>query len=256
MDVKSKVATQSSLDDALRVRESVISKYSDLRPGDNTMLIIEKLDLAIERGRSPTYVECGVFTGSAFMTIKEFLDEKGCEYRMYGVDSFEGFPAGVVNSHDHPSNFLTQHSAGQISDLDLEMAKSRTADLSDTSHLTGEYFRRDDLIELHRSRLSGQEKAQVVVGAFSVSLDSLDCPEIDVLFLDCDLYESYKICLEKLFDRIAPGGVVVFDEVYSYKYPGARDAVFEFFEGKSHLGHFEVYKNPAPFERWCFVRSQ
>ena len=250
-----KMLSQKSIDAAQRSRESVTRRFSNLRPGDNTALIIEKLSHAVESGRSPTYVECGVFTGGAFMTIKDFLDSQGTPYSMYGVDSFEGFPAGVVNSHDHPENFLKQHSSGQISDLVLEMARSRTSGLSDASHLTGEYFRRDDLIEMHKERLAGQSSASIVVGAFSTSLDSLKCSEIDVLFLDCDLYESYLICLEKLFDRIVPGGAVVFDEVYSYKYPGARDAVFEFFESRMHLGSFEVYQHPAPFERWCFVRS-
>jgi len=237
-------------------RESTVQKYSNLRPGDNIDLIISKLSAAISRGREPVYVECGVFTGNAFMAIKSHLDATAPKYKMFGVDSFEGFPTGIVDHRDHPMNFLAQHVDGQISDSVLEMAKARTSDLEDVSHLTCEYFRRDDLIEMHTSRLSGQDMAKVVVGPFSTSLDSLDCHEIDVLFLDCDLYESYKICLEKLFDRIVPGGAVVFDEVYSYKYPGARDAVMEFFSDKKHLGEFEVFSHPAPFERWCFVRNE
>ena len=58
-----------------------------------------------------------------------------------------------------------------------------------------------------------------------------------------------------LYDRVTPGGVIVFDEVYSYKYPGARDAVDEFFAARQDEGSFEVYEHPSPFERWCFVRK-
>ena len=243
--------------EAARIAKSAaVQRHGNLRPGDNVDLLVSKLTEAASKGRPPVYVECGVFTGSAFMAVKEHLDAVASDYRMFGVDSFEGFPTGVVDHHDHPENFLTQHRAGQISDACLEMAKARTSDFTDVSHLTCEYFRRDDLISMHMERLSGQDRARVVVGAFSASLDSLACDEIDVLFLDCDLYESYKICLEKLFDRIVPGGVVVFDEVYSYKYPGARDAVMEFFSDKMHLGRFEVFTHPEPFERWCFVRNE
>lgn len=251
-----KMLSQRSIDAAQRAKNATVEKYENLNPGDNTALIIDLLERSIASGRSPVYVECGVFTGSAFMTIKEHLDQSGSDYRMFGVDSFEGFPAGVVNEHDHPENFLKQHREGKINDALLSYARSRTADLTDISHLTGEYFRRDDLIEMHKQRLAGQSKAEIVVGPFSQSLAALDCQEIDVLFLDCDLYESYKVCLEILFDRIVPGGAVVFDEVYSYKYPGARDAVLDFFSTRSGEGEFEVYEYPTPFERWCFVRSR
>ena len=236
-------------------KESAATKFPSLTPGSNVDLIVSHLVQQISEGKKPTYVECGVFTGNAFMSVKEFLDQTGSDYRMFGVDSFEGFPTGVVNEHDHPKNFIEQHGSKKISDLALEMARQRTKDFTDTSHLTGEYFRRDDLIDLHRERLAGQDKAKIVVGPFSDSLRTFDCDQIDLLFLDCDLYESYKVCLEMLYDRVTPGGVIVFDEVYSYKYPGARDAVDEFFAARQDEGSFEVYEHPSPFERWCFVRK-
>ena len=52
------------------------------------------------------------------------------------------------------------------------------------------------------------------------------------LFLDCDLYESYMLCLEKLYCKVKKGGAIIFDEYYSLKYPDARIAVNEYFEKK------------------------
>jgi hypothetical protein len=44
--------------------------------------------------------------------------------------------------------------------------------------------------------------------------------------LDGDWYESVKMCLESLYDKVSPGGVIQFDD-YGH-WAGARKAVDEF----------------------------
>ena len=61
-------------------------------------------------------------------------------------------------------------------------------------------------------------------------------------------------CLTNLYDNVIPGGCIIFDEYYSYKYPGARVAVDEFFSEKENEGHFEKYITPEGYERWCFEK--
>ena len=60
------------------------------------------------------------------------------------------------------------------------------------------------------------------------------------------------VCLDKLYNNVSTGGVVIFDEYYSLKYPGPRVAVNEFFEDKK--GYLEKYITPEGFERWCFIK--
>jgi hypothetical protein len=50
--------------------------------------------------------------------------------------------------------------------------------------------------------------------------------------LDCDIYESYKTCLDSLYDQVVPGGVILFDEYACPVWPGATRAVDEFFSDK------------------------
>ena len=77
--------------------------------------------------------------------------------------------------------------------------------------------------------------------------------KIAILHIDSDLYESYLTCLNNLYENIIDGGIIIFDEYYSHKYPGARVAVNEFFEDKK--GYFEKYITQDGFERWCFTKE-
>jgi O-methyltransferase len=47
-----------------------------------------------------------------------------------------------------------------------------------------------------------------------------------LLHIDGDWYESVKVCLDALYDRVVPGGIIQFDD-YGY-WKGARKAVDEF----------------------------
>ena len=55
---------------------------------------------------------------------------------------------------------------------------------------------------------------------------------IAFLFLDLDLYAPTKTCLELLWDKVVPGGVVVLDEYGLSEFPGESKAVDEFFTGQ------------------------
>ena len=52
------------------------------------------------------------------------------------------------------------------------------------------------------------------------------------LHLDVDLYSSYKICLENLWENVIDGGIVLFDEYHDKKWPDAKYAIDEFFNKK------------------------
>jgi hypothetical protein len=65
--------------------------------------------------------------------------------------------------------------------------------------------------------------------------------QIAVLRLDGDWYASTKVCLEHLFDKVAPGGFVIVDDYGIYD--GCRHAVDEFFaeRGERHFLHHVNY---------------
>lgn len=154
-------------------------------------------------------VECGVSIGHGllqFMLLGEFL---GVERRVYGFDSFSGFP--------RPS------SEDQKADGSQQVVE-------------GYYATPQDLVNrvLLDGRLTSdaiQRKLILVPGYFEDTLDSYK-GQIAVLHLDCDLYSSYKTCLERLYDLVVPGGVIMLDEYEDDLFPGARRAVDEFLANK------------------------
>jgi len=52
------------------------------------------------------------------------------------------------------------------------------------------------------------------------------------IHLDVDIHSSYIECLTELYPKLVPGGVVVFDDYGSPKWPGAKKAVDELFSDK------------------------
>jgi hypothetical protein len=66
----------------------------------------------------------------------------------------------------------------------------------------------------------------VVAGRFEETLWSVPSFPIVFLHLDCDWYESVRLCLERFYDAVVPGGAVVFDD-YGF-WSGCRKAVDEF----------------------------
>jgi len=61
--------------------------------------------------------------------------------------------------------------------------------------------------------------------------------KISMLILDCDLYEPQRLCLEYLYDKVVPNGIVIVDDYYSLE--GCSKAVDEF---RSKLGINEEIK--------------
>ena len=45
--------------------------------------------------------------------------------------------------------------------------------------------------------------------------------------LDCELYESYKICLEFFYPRLTEGGIILLNEYNDPPWPGCKKAVDE-----------------------------
>ena len=70
------------------------------------------------------------------------------------------------------------------------------------------------------------DHVRIVAGWFDQTLPQLDVGSIALLHVDCDWYDSVLCCLDNLWDRVSPGGFVIFDD-YGY-WPGCRQAVDEF----------------------------
>lgn len=79
-------------------------------------------------------------------------------------------------------------------------------------------------------------------GFFEATFPRTDVPPIAILRLDADWYQSTMLCLEKFWDRLLPGALVLIDDYYAWE--GCRKAVHAFLARrdateaiqKSHVG--------------------
>lgn len=155
-------------------------------------------------------VECGVYRGATLLGMTHILNVRGIRAKLYGLDSFEGFPEPDAKDARADGTFA---------------ADVHTGNLSDTSY--------DALLERIR-QLGWDDRIHILKGFFEKTLPSLANERFSLAHLDCDLYTSYKTCLEFLYPRMLRGGVMVFDDykIPANVYPGADRAVDEFFADK------------------------
>ena len=155
-------------------------------------------------------IECGTYRGRTLLGIAHLLRKRGTKAKLYGLDSFEGFPDPTEED---------ALESGAIPDV---AGKGYFGDVS-----------YNELNERIR-QLGFSEQVTLVKGFFENTLPSLSDEVFTLVHLDCDLYQSYKTCLEFLYDRLLPGGYIVLDEYGKPDgaYPGSRRAIDEFFADK------------------------
>lgn len=165
--------------------------------------------LELTRDLEGDIVELGVGPGRFLLYCATWLKATRSTKRYYGYDTFSGFPS--------------------VSEEDLEnLAPERVNRVRPGVY--GFYNRRR--MEKMTRRL-GLANVQLVEGDFSETLKRFRPDKVSFLYMDCDLYRSYKAGLEMLYDHVVPGGIILFDEYeWVREWPGARRAVDEFFQDK------------------------
>ncbi len=63
-------------------------------------------------------------------------------------------------------------------------------------------------------------------------LEEVGAERVAWAHIDVDIYAAVRDCLEYLYPRMAPGGMIVLDDYGFPSCPGARRAVDEFFAGR------------------------
>ena len=216
--------------------------------GYNNLLILQK----IKEKKSGIFVQCGVHKGWTLIPAILYCQKYGYDFTFHGFDTFGGFPDDVTsNPKDNPKNFIELYENDVIDKEHFNKAKKRTNNFKSQNHLTENYFEDIGNILIFESYFMGIG-VTYHSGTFSETLPKFK-EDIDILHLDCDLYQSYLDVLNNVYNNVNETGSVIFDEYYSLKYPGARIAVNEFFSNHKS-NHFEKYITPYSFERWCAVK--
>jgi O-methyltransferase len=145
------------------------------------------------------FVECGVWRGFCSAVLTDYLDFGQVDKRYYLYDTFAGIPPGYdTESHDVP----LLHEAG--------------------------------LYESAVERFSRFPNVRIVRGVVPDSFFEASPERVAFLHLDMNSSKSEVAALEILFDRLSPGGVIVFDDYGWMGYQAQQRAEDAFMQARGH----------------------
>jgi hypothetical protein len=172
-------------------------------------------------------VECGVYRGFSLMTwahLSSVLEPTNLTRRIYGFDSFSGFPS--VSDADSPTE--TGVAPGHLSSGSLEELRE-ILNVYDSDRYIGHI-----------------PKVHLIDGDVAETIPDFvkDNPHlvVSLLFCDLDLYEPTRVALQNLIPRMPRGAILAFDELDNPIWPGETTAVLE------ELGIRELRLQRLPFD--------
>lgn len=170
-------------------------------------------------------LELGVFKGGSliqFCTFRELLENEKSR-KIVGFDVFGEFPK--TNTVESDEEFVSKWN----------------------DSFTNEFLTEKDIERSLKEKNIGN--VQLVKGNILDTVDQYlkDNPHtrISLLHIDTDVYEPAKYGLEKLFDRVVKGGVVVFDDYATVE--GETIAIDEFFEDKNYVINKFSFSHTKPY---------
>jgi hypothetical protein len=186
-------------------------------------LVLKRLGIATPRRRGEFYtldhllrhipevrgsiIECGTYQGATLLGMAHVLNVRGMHPRIFGCDSFEGFPDPAPQDA-RDGGFPPDLQKGHFADTSYERLLERIRMLGWSGHV------------------------KLIKGFFENTLPQISDERFSMAHLDCDLYPSYMTCLKFVYPRMLPGSYIVFDEYACPGYLGAAKAVNEFFADK------------------------
>lgn len=151
------------------------------------------------------FVECGVWKGFSFAFLTDYLGFAEIDKTLYLYDTFEGIPA-AMNSENR-SNAVYEKDIAQDPDAIYKTVQARFAEVPNT---------------------------RIVRGMIPESFEQA-CPErIALLHIDLNSAASEIAALEALFDRMVPGGMILFDDYGWTGYAAQRHAENAFMAARQH----------------------
>lgn len=161
-------------------------------------------------------IECGVFKGGSTIQIGQRLKELNSNKHLHAIDTFEGHPFDSKEDITKKGELL--HHKGRYSNVEY----NKVRDLVSQKKLNN--------IKLYK-------------GSFDEVFPSLRDKTFCFAHVDADIYLSVKQCIIFLIDRMAPEGIIYFDDYNAQSCPGATKAVDELLDKSSItvLPHCQCY---------------
>lgn len=165
-------------------------------------------------------IECGVGAGSQLAMMKKWtIDKKSPKY-IFGYDSFEGIPYASDMDDSQPGiGAIDQTKKGQLVTTGISSHSIENVKFNFSAWGV-------NLIGLN-----------LVKGWFQDTMPKTNHDKISLLRLDGDLYESTKVCMKYLYDKVSKGGIIILDD---WLLPGSKKAFLEFVPEKEVIEHLGI----------------
>jgi O-methyltransferase len=193
----------------------------------NTMLkewrlsnIKEVTEYLVSHNIKGDFVECGVWKGGSVALMAHYLKEMSQERTLRLFDAFDDIcePDAKVDG---------ERAIKEVGGV--ENAKGQLKAVSGFYKKKGGSGNEEEVLKLLIQTVGyKKELVHLHKGWFqdTLPLVSKEIKKIALLRLDGDWYASTKVCLDYLYDKVVPGGVIIVDDYGAYE--GCKKAVDEF----------------------------
>jgi hypothetical protein len=172
--------------------------------------------------------ECGVFQGASLLAIGLFVRQHRLGKAVLGFDSFEGFDESIRFDLELGGTALALKKVGGMCETSFELLTQKVVRLG-----------LGDVVRLSK-------------GYFADTLPRFADRRFSFVHLDCDIYQSYRQCLEFFYPRMTPGGILLMDEYNDPPWPGCNLAADEFLADKPER---PVEIESDNYQKW-YIRKQ
>jgi O-methyltransferase len=163
---------------------------------------LSRLAQRIEDERIPgDVVECGVYKGGTAAILARSATRSSLPRTVWLFDIFKGMPPASPADGPEADSWV--------------------------GNLVSSPTRVEKLLRRTGADLS---RVRIVPGLFQDTFPSVRIPQIALLNIDADWYESVKLCFDTFYDAVVPGGFISLDDYGVW--PGCRRAVDEFFQSR------------------------
>ena len=180
--------------------------------GERLFALIQAVRYVVAQRVTGSIAECGVWRGGSMMAVAYTLLSLGRDdVDLYMFDTFEGMPRPTPRDVNvFGDNAIVKFKQTLIGDDASEWCRASLQEVKENLASTGYNARRMHFVQ----------------GKVEVTLPRFAPPELALLRLDTDWYESTLHEMEHLFPRLTRGGVIIIDDYGHWR--GARQAVDEY----------------------------
>jgi hypothetical protein len=189
------------------VQDLIDNKITMVRPDEFKTIFNNHSKISEVEG---DVVECGVWRGGFAIFLSYVFQDKN----IWVCDSYEGFQPLEIAKHSYDrerhTNYVTHNSVGPLA-ISLEEVQShfKTYGLGD------------------------EERIKFLKGFVKDTLPTSGIEKIALLRIDVDAYSATLETLEELYDKVQPGGYIIFDDSGLYE---TLDAIKTFFKQRNIAG--------------------